>query len=205
MNIAFFIGFATSTGLIVAIGAQNAFVLRQGLRREYVAAVVLVCAGADALLVSAGVAGLGAPLATYPVLVEVIRYAGCAFLLGYGVLATRRMLRPSELVAPDEVQTSRRVVLLTCLAFTFLNPHVYLDTVLMLGSIANQYRAGDQWWFGAGAVVASGTWFASLGWGARLLGPLFAKPQAWRVFDGAIAVIMFSLGGWMLAGGPAAT
>jgi len=204
MNVAFVIGFATSAGLIIAIGAQNAFVLRQGLRREYVAAVVVICASADAVLVSAGVFGLGAPLRTYPVMVEIIRYAGCAFLLGYGLLATRRAIRPSHLVAAGEPQSSVRVVLLTCVAFTFLNPHVYLDTVLMLGSIANQYGDGDQWWFGAGAVCASAAWFASLGWGARLLGPLFTRPHAWRILDGTIAAIMFVLGGWMLVGGPAA-
>lgn len=204
MNVAFLIGYATSVGLIVAIGAQNAFVLRQGLRREHVTAVVVICASADAALVSAGVFGLGASLRTYPALVEIIRYVGCAFLLGYGILATRRAIRPSGLVAAEEAQSSLRVVLLTCLAFTFLNPHVYLDTVLMLGSLANQYTDGEQWWFGAGAVAASVTWFACLGWGARLLGPLFTRPHAWRIFDGLIAAIMFGLGGWMLVGGPAA-
>ncbi|MDN5855756.1 MAG: LysE family transporter, partial [Actinomycetia bacterium] len=120
MSVAFLIGFATSAGLIVAIGAQNAFVLRQGLRREYVAAVVIICGSADAALVSAGVFGLGAPLRTYPALVEVIRYVGCGFLFSYGVLATRRAIRPSQLVAAGEPQSSMRVVLLTCLAFTFL-------------------------------------------------------------------------------------
>lgn len=201
---AFLVGFATSAGLIVAIGAQNAYVLRQGVRREYVAAVVIVCAGADALLISAGVAGLGAPLRDYPAAVEVARYAGSAFLLAYGVLAARRAMRRSTLVIGDEPDSSLRVVVLTCLAFTFLNPHVYIDTVLLLGSIANQYGDGRQWWFGAGAIAGSMAWFIALGWGARLLSPLFARPLAWRVLDGVIAAMMVSLGGWLVLGGPAA-
>lgn len=201
---AFLIGFATSAGLIIAIGAQNAFVLRQGLRREYVAAVVVVCAAADMVLISAGIAGLGEPLRTYPVALDIVRYGGAAFLLTYGVLAARRVMRPAELVAAGGERATLRVVVLTCLGLTFLNPHVYLDTVLMLGSIANQYRSGEQWSFGAGAILASLTWFVSLGWGARLLGPLFSRPSAWRVLDGVIAAIMLGLGGWMIAGGPAA-
>lgn len=203
MNLTFVIGFATSAGLIVAIGAQNAFVLRQGLRREYVAAVVLVCAGADMLLIGAGIAGLGEPLRSHPSLIDAVRYAGAAFLLGYGALAVRRAMRPTELVAAEGSRDSLRAVVLTCLGLTFLNPHVYLDTVLMLGSIANQYGAGEQWWFGSGAIAASLTWFVGLGWGARLLGPLFAKPRAWQVLDGSIAAIMFGLGGWLVVGGPA--
>ncbi|UYM06463.1 LysE/ArgO family amino acid transporter [Solicola gregarius] len=204
MNLAFLIGFATSAGLIIAIGAQNAYVLRQGLRREYVAAVVVVCAGADMLLISVGIVGLGEPLRAYPTAFEAVRYAGAAFLLCYGVLAARRAMRPAELVASGGQRASLRVVVLTCLGLTFLNPHVYLDTVLTLGSIANQYRSGEQWWFGAGAVAASLTWFVSLGWGARLLGPLFSRPRAWRILDAMIAAMMLGLGGWMLAGGPAA-
>lgn len=203
-NTAFLVGFATSLGLIVAIGAQNAYVLRQGVRREYVLAVVAVCALADVLLITAGVAGLGAPLRDHPGAVEAARYAGSAFLLTYGVLAARRAMRRNALVVDGEARVSLRVVVLTCLAFTFLNPHVYIDTVLLLGSIANQYGGGRQWWFGAGAIVASMTWFVALGWGARLLSPLFARPAAWRVLDGAVATIMMGLGCWLLLGGPAA-
>ncbi|UPK74238.1 LysE/ArgO family amino acid transporter [Nocardioidaceae bacterium SCSIO 66511] len=198
------IGFATSAGLIIAIGAQNAFVLRQGLRREYVAAVVIVCAAADMILISAGIAGLGEPLRAHPGLIDAVRYVGAAFLLAYGLLAARRALRPGELVAAGGPRDSLRAVVLTCLGLTFLNPHVYVDTVLMLGSIANQYQSGEQWWFGAGAIAASLTWFVSLGWGARLLGPLFSRPRAWRVLDAGIAAVMFGLGGWLVVGGPAA-
>lgn len=201
---AFLVGFVTSVGLIVAIGAQNAYVLRQGIRREYVAAVVIVCAVADMLLISAGIAGLGAPLRDYPGAVEVARYAGSAFLLTYGVLAARRAMRGDVLVVEDGARTSLRVVVLTCLAFTFLNPHVYIDTVLLLGSIANQYGGGRQWSFGAGAIAGSLSWFIALGCGARVLSPLFAKPVAWRVLDGGIATIMVALGGWLAVGGPAA-
>lgn len=203
-NAAFLVGFATSAGLIIAIGAQNAYVLRQGIRREYVVAVVSVCAAADILLISAGVFGLGAPLREHPVAVEVARYGGSAFLLTYGVLAARRAMRRSVLVVGDEPRASLRVVVLTCLAFTFLNPHVYIDTVLLLGSIANQYGDGRQWWFGAGAITASLSWFIALGWGARVLSPLFAKPLAWRILDGLIAAMMVSLGGWLVLGGPTA-
>lgn len=204
MTVALLVGFLTSAGLIVAIGAQNAFVLRQGLRREYVAAVVLVCASADALLITSGVLGLGEPLRRYPIAVDIARYAGSAFLLCYGVLAARRAFRPAELVAADTDRSSLRAVVLTCLGFTFLNPHVYLDTVLLLGSIANQYRAaGEQWWFAVGAVAGSVAWFVGLGWGAHRLAPVFARPRAWRLLDGAITVMMLGLGGWLVLGGPA--
>ncbi|MGH3360309.1 MAG: LysE/ArgO family amino acid transporter [Nocardioidaceae bacterium] len=205
MSIAFVIGFVTSAGLITAIGAQNAFVLRQGIRREYVVAVVIVCASADALLIGLGVAGLGEPLRRYPIAVDVARYAGGAFLLCYGVLAARRAWRPGGLVASESARTSLRAVVLTGLGFTFLNPHVYLDTVLLLGSIANQYRAAEeQWWFGAGAIAGSVAWFTGLGWGARVLAPIFARPRAWQVLDGLIAAMMVGLGGWLVVGGPAA-
>lgn len=204
MNLAFLVGYVTSAGLIIAIGAQNAFVLRQGLRREYVWAVVVVCSVADAVLISAGVIGLGAPLRDHDIAVEVARYAGSAFLLCYAVLAARRALRPGELTAADGPRASLRVVVLTCLGFTFLNPHVYLDTVLLLGSIGNQYAGVHRWWFGIGAIVGSMSWFVALGWGAKLLAPLFARPRAWQVLDGLIATMMVSLGGWLLVGGPAA-
>lgn len=204
MDIAFLVGFATGIGLIVAIGAQNAFVLRQGIRREHVAAVVLICIGADVLLISSGVAGLGSSLRGHEVALEIARYAGSTFLLGYGVLAARRALRPSGLIAGDAAASSLRSVVLTCLGFTFLNPHVYLDTVLLLGSVANQYGAGRQWWFGAGAVAGSIAWFVGLGWAARTLAPLFARPRAWQFLDGGVAAIMFGLGGWLALGGAAA-
>ena len=192
------IGFATGLTLIVAIGAQNAFVLRQGIRREHVLPVVLVCSMADALLISAGVAGLGALMTANPVVTEVIRYGGAAFLIGYGLLAVRRALRPGTMVASDHVAGTLRAALLTCLGFTFLNPHVYLDTVVLLGSIANQYEG--PWLFAAGAVAASFSWFFALGYGARRLSRFFARPRSWQILDGLIAVIMFTLAARLLIG-----
>ena len=185
------LGFGLS--LIVAIGAQNAFVLRQGLRREHVLAVVLVCALSDAVLILLGIAGAGAVIQSAPVVLTVVRFAGAAFLLAYGILAARRALRPAALTADGPaVRSGLAPTLLTVLALTWLNPHVYLDTVVLLGSIANTHGDG-RWWFGAGAVLGSVIWFTALGYGARLLQPVFAKPAAWRVLDAIIAVVMVAL------------
>ena len=185
------LGFGLS--LIVAIGAQNAFVLRQGLRREHVLAVVLVCALSDAVLILAGIAGAGAVIHAAPVVLTVVRYAGAAFLLVYGLFAARRALRPAALTADGPaVRTSLTATLGTVLALTWLNPHVYLDTVVLLGSIANTHGA-DRWWFGLGATLGSVVWFTALGYGARLLQPVFARPAAWRVLDAIIAVVMVAL------------
>lgn len=186
------LGFGTMMTLIVAIGAQNAFVLRQGIRREAVVRVVAVCALSDAILVAVGVAGFGAVVERFPAAITVAAVVGGLFLLGYGFLAARRAFTPSTLDAGTG--TSRRPVL-TALALTWLNPHVYLDTLLLLGSIA-----AGRWFFGVGAVTASITWFVALGFGARLLGPLFAKPRAWRVLDGLIAAVMITLGVTLIAG-----
>ena len=185
-------GFVASAVLIIAIGAQNAFVLRQGLRREHVLPVVLTCALSDLALISAGIAGLGAAIEARPGLITVIRYAGAAFLLGYAVLAAGRALRPQAMDPAAKAPATLRATLLTCLALTYLNPHVYLDTVLLLGSVAQQHA--DRWSFGLGAAAASLTWFAALGIGARKLGPLLARPSAWRVLDGSIALVMAVLG-----------
>ena len=190
-------GFAASLVLIVAIGAQNAFVLRQGLRREHVLPVVLVCAVSDLALITAGIAGLGAVVAARPVAVTVIRWAGAAFLLGYAVLAAKRAIRPAALDPADRAPATLRATLLTCLALTYLNPHVYLDTVLLLGSVAQQHP--HRWLFGAGAAAASAVWFAGLGLGARRLAPVLARPAAWRVLDGSIAAVMAALGIALLA------
>ena len=186
-------GLALGLGLIVAIGAQNAFVLRQGLRLEHVAAVVAVCAISDVVLILAGVLGAGAVLGRLPWLVPVVCFAGAAFLLGYGVLAARRALRPGALV-PDAggIRTGLAATVGTCLALTWLNPHVYLDTVVLLGSTASTYDA-HRWQFAAGAGLGSVLWFTGLGYGARLLRPVFARPAAWRVLDGGIAVVMVLL------------
>ena len=186
-------GLALGLGLIVAIGAQNAFVLRQGLRLEHVAAVVAVCALSDAALIVSGVLGAGAALARLPWLITVVCVAGAAFLLVYGVLAARRAWRPGALL-PDAAgaRTGIAVTLGTCLALTWLNPHVYLDTVVLLGSTATTYGE-HRWQFAAGAGLGSILWFTGLGFGARLLRPVFARPTAWRVLDGIIAVVMVAL------------
>ena len=186
-------GLALGLGLIVAIGAQNAFVLRQGLRLEHVAAVVAVCALSDLALIFAGVLGAGAALSRVPWLIPVVCFAGAAFLLCYGALAARRALRPGALL-PDAAgaRTGLAVTVGTCLALTWLNPHVYLDTVVLLGSMASTYGE-HRWQFAAGAALGSVVWFTGLGFGARLLRPVFARPAAWRVLDGGIAVVMAAL------------
>ena len=185
-------GFATGATLIIAIGAQNAFVLRQGLRREHVLPIVLVCALSDLVLILAGVAGIGAVVEAAPVALTIIRFAGAAFLLGYAFLAARRAIRPKALDASGGERTPLLAAVLTAVALTWLNPHVYLDTVVLLGSVARTH--GDlRWAFAAGAIVASVLWFTALGVGARLLAPVFARPIAWRVLDGIIAAVMIVL------------
>jgi len=188
-------GLGLGLSLIVAIGAQNAFVLRQGLRREHVLVVVAICAVSDLVLIALGVAGGGLLFTAIPWLVEVVRWVGAAFLLLYGLVAARRALRRSRLETSDAAHppaASVRAVAATCLALTWLNPHVYLDTVLLLGTVANTH--GDaRWAFAAGAGLGSILWFSALGFGARLLAPLFARPIAWRVLDAIIAVVMIGL------------
>ena len=191
-------GFATTLTLIVAIGAQNAFVLRQGLRREHVLPVVLICALSDALLISSGIAGLGAVLTSSQLALDLARYGGALFLLTYAVIAARRALNPGTMSPTDHTPTALRSVVLTCLGFTFLNPHVYLDTVILLGSLANQRGPDGRWIYGLGSVAASFGWFFSLGFFARKLGPVFARPRAWQILDGGIALIMTGLAVWMV-------
>ena len=187
------LGLGAGLALIVAIGAQNAFVLRQGIRGEHVGLVVLVCTLSDIILIGAGILGIGAVIHALPAVVVVIRLAGAAFLATYGVLAAKRALKPGSLVeGRQQGVLGSRAALATVLALTWLNPHVYLDTVLLLGSIANQQGA-LRWWFGAGAALASVLWFSALGFGARLLRPVFARPGSWRVLDGLIAVVMVAL------------
>lgn len=200
-------GFGTGLSLIVAIGAQNAFVLRQGVRRHSVLAVVAICALSDAALIALGVAGVGAFVTAWPPSLTLVGLVGGAFLICYGALAARRVLRPASggaltaetpgTVSAPTSASARRAVL-TCLAMTWLNPHVYLDTVLLLGSLAAD-RGDLRWAFGAGAVVASLTWFGALGYGARLLSGLLARPSAWRVLDGLVAATMVTMGGLLLA------
>ncbi|MCX4743403.1 LysE/ArgO family amino acid transporter [Streptomyces antibioticus] len=194
-------GFGTGLSLIVAIGAQNAFVLRQGVRRDTVLAVVGICALSDALLIALGVAGVGALVVAWPDALTVVGWIGGAFLLAYGLLAARRVLRPGTdaLRTDGETAGSRRRAVLTCLALTWLNPHVYLDTVFLLGSIAAD-RGPLRWTFGLGAAFASLCWFAALGFGARLLGRFLTRPAAWRVLDGLVAATMITLGVLLVTG-----
>jgi L-lysine exporter family protein LysE/ArgO len=188
-------GFALSAALIAAIGAQNAFVLRQGLRREHVGTVVLFCALADVILIAAGVAGLGAALGQLPGLTVVLTLGGAAFLAWYGVGALRRAMRPSRGLAAEErgEALSRRGAIARTAGFTLLNPHVYLDTVLLVGTVGASQAPEGQPAFVAGAGLASALWFAALGYGARLLAPLFARPAAWRVLDAAVGATMLAI------------
>ena len=190
-------GFAASAALIVAIGAQNAFVLRQGLRREHVLVVVTTCALSDLMLILAGIGGLGAVVTARPDAVTAVRWVGAAFLVAYAMLAARRAMRPAALNPTERAPATLRGTLLTCLALTYLNPHVYLDTVLLLGSVAQQHP--HRWIFGIGAATASLAWFTVLGAGAHRLAPLLARPAAWRMLDGLIAVVMLSVAVVLLA------
>jgi L-lysine exporter family protein LysE/ArgO len=187
-------GLAFGLSLIVAIGAQNTYVLRQGLLRQHVLTVVLICTVSDAVLITAGVAGASAALDGRQWLLDTVRIGGAAFLFGYAVLAARRVRRPAGLRAdrPDQA-TSAAAAALTCLAFTWLNPAVYLDTVVLLGSVAAS-RPGHQWWFGGGAIMASLLWFTGLGFGARLLSPVFRNPRAWQILDVFVALVMVIIG-----------
>ena len=187
-------GLFLSLGLIVAIGAQNAFVLRQGLRREHVGSVVAFCAVADALLITAGVFGMAQALGERPVLAQALALGGAAFLAVYGWRALQRARQTSALDVTSTGQGLGRVaVLAQAAAFTLLNPHVYLDAVLLVGSIGAQQPSSMQGWFAAGASSASLLWFSALGFGARWLAPWFARPRAWQVLDGLIGVTMWVL------------
>ncbi|MDG4663119.1 L-lysine exporter [Mycobacterium sp. 236(2023)] len=195
MNTAYLVvlsGFATTMALIAAIGAQNAFVLRQGIRGEHVLPVVAVCTVSDLVLIAAGIAGFGALIAAHPDIVAVTKFGGAVFLVCYGLLAARRAIRPGALTPADAAPARLGAVLATCLALTFLNPHVYLDTVILLGALANEHQ-DSKWLFGIGAVTASAVWFTGLGFGAKRLGHLFASPRTWRILDAVIAATMLGL------------
>jgi len=189
-------GFFTGLSLIIAIGAQNAYVLRLGLMRHHVFAVVLFCAVSDAVLIIAGVAGLGALIQQLPLLLEVFRYAGAAYLIWFGIGAVRRAINPKTLEAQGEALPLIKT-LGTMAALTWLNPHVYLDTVILLGSIGNQFQP-NQWWFALGGALASFVWFFSLGYGAKLLSRFMSSLRFWQVLDMAIAVVMFTIAGTLL-------
>ena len=176
--------------MIVAIGAQNAYILRMGLLRAHVLALCFTCAASDALLIAAGVAGVGSLVADHPTLLTLVRYAGAAFLFAYAALALRRAFAPQALEAVQAEAPTLRAALATVLAFTFLNPHVYLDTLVLVGGLSANYAGDARFAFGAGAVTASFVWFFSLGYGARWLSPLFARPKAWMWLDILIAIVM---------------
>ena len=185
-------GLLTGLSLIVAIGAQNAFVLRQGLLRKHVLVIVVICALSDALLIALGVLGLGSLISALPWLLEVIRWVGVAFLVWYGSSSLRRFVKQDSLKAAESSVGSLKQAVVTTLSLTFLNPHVYLDTVIFIGGIANSF--GDQkWWFVLGAITASFLWFFSLGFGASKASVLVSKPVFWKILDVFIAAVMFSL------------
>lgn len=186
-------GLLLGASLIIAIGAQNAFILRQGLLRQHVFILCLVCALSDAVLIGLGVAGLGAVIAGNDILLAVVTLGGAAFLAVYALLALRRAFHPEALRAAGNSNGSLKAALATCLAFTFLNPHVYLDTVLLVGGLSAQFEGTARLAFAAGAMASSFLWFFGLGYGARLLEPFFARPAAWRSLDLLIALVMAGL------------
>jgi L-lysine exporter family protein LysE/ArgO len=201
MTQAWLAGFALSFSLILAIGAQNAFVLRQGLRRAHVGAVVAVCCLSEGILIFAGVAGFGALAEAAPWAIAAMRWGGAAFLVVYGLKSLHAAWTATEaLVAGGAAEQRLRAALLTTLALTWANPHVYLDTLGLIGAVATTYGAG-RWMFGAGALSASVLFFVLLGYGARALAPLFAWPAAWRVLDAVVGVTMLALAVKLALGG----
>ncbi len=196
----FLSGFATGLALIVAIGSQNAYVLRQGILRQHVLPLVLFCALSDGLLILAGIGGAGLLLRDNAALMALARYGGALFLTAYGVLAAQRAWQGASMPGNTDGGATLAAALAACFAFTFLNPHVYLDTVVLLGALANQRPDPGRWVFGAGAFSASLCWFAALGFGARFLAPLFASVHAWRVLDTLIALTMWALAVMLLLG-----
>lgn len=198
------IGFGTGLSLIVAIGAQNAFVLRQGILRQHVLPIVLICGLTDAVLETLGVAGIGFVVERAPVVLEVIRWGGVAFLLWYAWSAARRAMRPEALVADPssgESGDSLKRTVLACLAITYLNPHVYLDTMVLMGSVGNAQGDPGRWWFALGGGLASIIWFAVLGYGARSLTRFFATPRSWQILDWIIVAVMFVIAVRLAFGG----
>lgn len=188
-------GFTTGAGLIIAIGSQNAFVLRQGLLRHHIGPVVAITSLSDILLISLGVAGIGFLIEQWPALMLYLQWGGAVFLAYYGLLAAHRAWSGAGALHATQngATASLKSVILTCLAFTFLNPHVYLDTMVLLGSLSTHYSGFGQIAFAIGACGASLAWFCSLGYGARLLRPVFNSPRAWRILDAVIAVFMLTL------------
>ena len=192
-------GFLLGASLIIAIGAQNAFVLRQGLARSHVFAVCLICALSDAILIAVGVAGLGTLIANAPAMIGAVTIGGAIFLFVYGLRAFWRAYRTGGLEAAADKPASLAAAMAACLAFTFLNPHVYLDTVVLIGALSAGYAGAARLAFGVGAALASFVWFFGLGYGARRLAPVFAARRAWQVLDVAIGLIMWGLAAGLVA------
>lgn len=187
-------GLGLGAGTIIAIGAQNAFVLSQGLRRNHPAMVALICALCDAILITAGVAGLGTIVSTYPILTQIAAWGGGAFLIWYGLSAFRRVFENEQLSQSSETARGWQAVLSTTMAVTLLNPHVYLDTVVVLGGIGGQYPATERLAFALGAMSASFIWFFGIALGAAWLAPYVARPITWKIIDGMTAGVM-----WLVA------
>lgn len=196
MLLSYATGFGIGGGLIIAIGAQNAFVLSQGLRRNHPAMVALICAICDAALIAAGVAGLGTLIATYPILTQIAAWGGAAFLIWYGIGAFRRVFQTETLTEEKLGSRDWKAVMSTTLAVTLLNPHVYLDTVVMLGGIGGQYPTDERFLFAIGAMSASFVWFFSISLGAAWLAPYVARPITWKIIDLTTAIVM-----WLVAYG----
>lgn len=190
--IALISGFLAGLSLIVAIGAQNAFVIKQGLQRNHVALVVVFCSASDALLIVLGIGGLGSLIQSQPKTLEIIRWFGVIYLIWFGVKSVKSALGNHALTINEQKLKSPLKILLTLFTFTFLNPHVYLDTVILLGSVANQF-AHQRWYFALGASLASCTWFALIGFGARFASQYMTRPIFWKILDSLIAVIMFAI------------
>ena len=189
---AFLPGLLAGLSLIIAIGAQNAFVIRQGLTKQHVLLVVAICAASDAVLIFLGVGGLGAIIQGLPWLLEIIRWFGVVYLAWFGIKSLRSAMKTQSLDASGVQSGTARAVVATVLGFTWLNPHVYLDTVILLGSIGNQFADG-KWWFAIGASVASILWFSAIGFGAKAASGVMRKPSFWKVLDVVIAIVMFSI------------
>ena len=186
-------GFLAGLSLIIAIGAQNAFVIRQGLTKKFVLLTVLICAFSDALLIALGASGLGALIKSNRNILEFVRWFGVIYLLWFAFKSAKSAFKQATLDSAGDASADKKSVILTVLALTFLNPHVYLDTVILLGSISNQFGS-DKWFFAFGGMLASFTWFTAIGFGARSASRFMARPIFWKILDSLIAVIMLSIG-----------
>ncbi len=190
----FYQGFGVGLGLIVAIGAQNAFVIKQGLLNNQVFIIALTCALIDAILIAIGVAGLGSMISTNKILLGIAKYGGAIFLICYGIRSFYSAFKDDILyISNDDSKLKRKDAFITVLAVSLLNPHLYLDTCVLIGTIGSQFTAYNRLYFAIGAISASFIWFFSIGYGARLLLPIFQKPIAWKILDFIIGIIMFAI------------